>query len=162
MTKDELFIREVRDDDKEWIKSLLTERWHSPKIVTRGKKYNALFLPGFVTVISSKPAGLITYRIENNECEIITLDSIEQGKGVGRQLITAVVNEAKTKNCKRVWLITTNDNLKAQEFYKKIGFSITAIHKNAIEESRKLKPEIPLIGQNGIPIKDEIEMEIMV
>jgi hypothetical protein len=29
-----------------------------------------------------------------------------------------------------------------------------------VEQSRKLKPEIPLIGNDGIPIRDEIELEM--
>jgi hypothetical protein len=52
--------------------------------------------------------------------------------------------------------------MKAIRFYQLRGFSLIAIHRNAIEESRKLKPEIPLIGIDGIPIKDEIEMEFIV
>jgi hypothetical protein len=42
-----------------------------------------------------------------------------------------------------------------------VGFKIVAIHKDAIRDSRKLKPEIPEIGVDGIPITDEIELEIV-
>jgi hypothetical protein len=37
---------------------------------------------------------------------------------------------------------------------------LVAIHRNAIEISRKLKPSIPIIGKHGIPIKHEIEFEM--
>lgn len=130
-----------------------------PEIVSRGKMHNALSLPGFIARQNGRPVGLVTYSIENNNCEIITMNSLEQGRGIGSQLLQIVIDTARNKRCKRVWLIATNDNTTAQEFYKRKGFSIVAVHKNAIEQSRKLKPEIPLIGQNGIPIKDEIEME---
>lgn len=160
MENDVIEIREVKPDDRQWIKDLLTKRWRSAKIITRGKIHNALNLPGLAAVSGEKPAGLLTYRVENNECEIITFDAIEQGKGVGSLLISSIINKAKDKHWKRLWLITTNDNLEAQEFYKKKGFLVTAVYKNAIDESRKLKPEIPLIGQNEIPIKDEIEFEL--
>jgi hypothetical protein len=57
-------------------------------------------------------------------------------------------------------LITTNDNTKALRFWQKRGFRLAAVHRNAVEKSRKIKPEIPLTGNDGIPIKDEIELEM--
>jgi hypothetical protein len=63
--------------------------------------------------------------------------------------------------CTRLWLITTNDNLHALRFYQKRGFMLVAVHRNAVEQSRKLKPEIPLYGKDGIPIRDEIELEML-
>ena len=34
------------------------------------------------------------------------------------------------------------------------------IYKNAIENSRKIKPQIPMFADNGLPIRDEIELEM--
>ena len=34
------------------------------------------------------------------------------------------------------------------------------VHRNTIADSRRLKPEIPLLGEHGIPIRDEIELEM--
>ncbi len=34
------------------------------------------------------------------------------------------------------------------------------MHRGAVDESRKYKPEIPLLGMDGIPIRDEIELEM--
>ncbi len=76
-------------------------------------------------------------------------------------MIDAVVEEARKQNCRRVFLITTNDNLKALGFYQKRGFELVKINRGAISESRKLKPSIPLIGMNNIPMRDEIELEIV-
>lgn len=45
-------------------------------------------------------------------------------------------------------------------FYQKRGFHRTRLYRNAVEQARKLKPEIPLIGMDGIPLKDEIEFEM--
>jgi hypothetical protein len=58
-----------------------------------------------------------------------------------------------------VWLITTNDNVSAQRFYVAVGFELAAVHEGAVERSRELKPEIPLTGQTGTPIRDELEYE---
>jgi ribosomal protein S18 acetylase RimI-like enzyme len=55
---------------------------------------------------------------------------------------------------------TTNDNLNALRFYQKHGFVLAALRPNALEKTRKLKP-IPALGENGIPIRDEIELEMI-
>jgi hypothetical protein len=57
-------------------------------------------------------------------------------------------------------LITTNDNLHALGFYQKRGFEIVTVYRGAVNESRKRKPTIPLVGMNGIPLRDEIELEM--
>ncbi len=66
-------------------------------------------------------------------------------------------DEALKNNCKTIWLITTNDNLWAINFYQKLGYKLNKINYNAVEKSRELKPCIPLTGTNGIAIKDEWE-----
>ena len=68
---------------------------------------------------------------------------------------------ATASGCKQLWLITTNDNINALRFYQKRGFMLVAVHRNALELSRKLKPEIPMIGNDGIPLRDEIELEMI-
>ena len=153
-------IQAVSEKYQEWIRSILCERWGSPVMISRGNIHNADQLPGFIALDQEKSLGLITYSMKNNECEIVTLDSLESGKGIGYKLIKSVVDFADSKNCKRVWLITTNDNTNALRFYQKIGFHLVSVHKGVIEKSRILKPEIPEIGFDDIPIRDEIELEI--
>lgn len=152
-------IRPIEEIDKEWITSILEKQWGSTKIVTRGKLRQADKLPGYIALLDDKKVGLITYSIEN-DCEIITLDSLVQGKGIGTALLEKVKQTAKEQNCKRVWLITTNDNTEALRFYQKRGFVLSALYLNALEQSRRLKPEIPQIGIDNIPLRDEIELKI--
>jgi N-acetylglutamate synthase-like GNAT family acetyltransferase len=75
-------------------------------------------------------------------------------------LIDKAIEEARIRGCRRLFLITTNDNLNALGFYQKRGFEIVAIYRGAVNESRKRKPSIPQVGMNGIPLRDEIELEI--
>jgi len=75
-------------------------------------------------------------------------------------LVDTVKEGAKAKGCRRLWLITTNDNLNALGFYQRRGFRLIALHPNALEASRKLKPQISLKAANGIPIRDELELEL--
>lgn len=105
-------------------------------------------------------AHTTTYHLEGEACEIVTLDAWRTGLGVGTALIETVKQVAGREKCRRLWLVTTNDNLPALRFYQRRGFVIAAVHLNAIEKDRRLKPEIPLTGLNGIPIRDEIELEM--
>jgi GNAT superfamily N-acetyltransferase len=153
-------IRELNGIDRAWVARLLEERWGSTRIVTRGRIHHAETLPGFVAAQEDKRIGLLTYCIEGEECEIVSLNSLVERIGVGSALIAAAKNTAVSAHCKRLWLITTNDNLAAMRFYQKRGFVLVAVHRNALAESRRLKPEIPLIGIDDIPLRDEIELEM--
>jgi N-acetylglutamate synthase-like GNAT family acetyltransferase len=144
----------------EWVRRLLEREWGSTRIVTRGRVHRADRLPAFVAVDRAEMIGLTTYNIEKSECEMVTLNSMREGIGIGSALVEAVKTAAVKSRCRRVWLITTNDNLKAIGFYQKRGFMLVAVHCNALEESRRLKPSIPMIGIDGISLRDEIEMEI--
>jgi ribosomal protein S18 acetylase RimI-like enzyme len=89
------------------------------------------------------------------------MNSLAEGLGVGTALLNSVKSVAAFARCKRLWFVTTNDNTFALRFYQKRGFQILAVHRNTLKRSRKLKPKIPLGGVGGIPIRDEIEIEIM-
>lgn len=161
MEKVKFQIKNIDTDTREFVVNYIAQNWGSSLIVTRGKVHNSEELPGFVALIDGEVKGIITYNIENNECEIVSLDSLYENIGIGSQLINQVVNVAKKNGCRRVWLITTNDNTYAIRFYQKRGFDMAAIHRNAINESRKIKPQIPLTGFDKIPILHEIEFEMM-
>lgn len=154
-----MVIRDINESDRTWLTKLIIDNWGSPKIVTRGKVHHIEKLHGIIAEENNNKRGALTYRVENNECELVTLNAIEKNKGVGTLLIKELLKKAKTNGWTRVWVITTNDNLAAINFYQKRGFNIKTIYSNSIIASRKLKPEIPFMGENGIPIRDEIELE---
>lgn len=153
-------IKPVTDADRPWIETLMEEHWGSKLVVSRGRLHQPDTLPGFVATQQGQKIGLITYHLEDGQCELVSLNSLVEGQGVGSALIEAVQQAARQAGCTRLWLITTNDNLEALRFYQKRGFVLVQVHRNAIELSRQLKPEIPLVGENGIPIRDEIELEL--
>ena len=151
----------INADDHELVAQFMFEHWGSNKAISRGVVYHPQNLPGFVASYKGEKVGLVTYNIVDESCEIVTINSVRQFAGVGTALIEAVRDIALKSGCKRLWLITTNDNMNALRFYQKRGFEIVAIHRNALDISRKLKPEIPLIGNDGIPLRDEIELEMI-
>jgi ribosomal protein S18 acetylase RimI-like enzyme len=155
-------IRRVSVADRPAIVELLTTHWGSPQIVSRGESHDASALPGFVALNQDGDlTGLVTLHPSGGSCQIVTLDALVRGEGIGRTLVEAAIAFAAERNLKRLWLITSNDNVDALAFYQKVGLRLVAIHKNAITEARKVKPQIPMIGLHGISIQDEIELEFI-
>lgn len=153
-------IRRTGPEDSTWIRRVLRQYWASEQILTRGRIVEPLKLPGFAAVRDNDdPIGLITYEIIGDQCEITTHNSMAGSGGIGSCLLAAVRNEARDKGCKRLWLVTTNDNVDAIRFYQRRDFDMCALHKHAITEARSMKSEIPDVGLHGIPIRHEIEME---
>src|SRR5260370_41251983 len=157
----DITIQPLNIADREWVSEFMLEHWGSNKVVSRGVVYYPQDLPGFVATDDGEKVGLVTYNTTGSNCEIVTIDSIRPFSGVGTALIEAIKNIALKSGCKRLWLITTNDNMNALRFYQKRGFVLVAIHRDALDISRKLKPEIPLMGNDGIPLRDEIELEML-
>jgi len=153
-------VRPVSPEDKPWILQLMREHWAAEFVIVRGGEYQPAELSGFIAETGSAKTGLITYRIDEKTCEIMTLDSLSPGRGIGGALIEAVRSAAGLAGCRRLCVVTTNNNLQALRFYQRKGFVLSALRPNAIAESRKRKP-IPLLDEAGIPIRDEIELEMM-
>ena len=137
------------------------ERWDDEFVVAQGTVFNPENVSGFIALDGTDWVGLVTYSFLETDCEIVSIDSLREGQGIGTELIEKVIEEAKANGCHRVHLYTTNDNLRALGFYQKRGFQLRALRVNAMEEARKLKSGIPLIGENGIPLRDEIELEML-
>lgn len=153
-------IRSIERSDEDGVAALVEKLWGSRKVVTRGCIYDAATLPGFLALEKGEVVGLLTFRVAEGECEVVTLDALISGRGIGSLLLKEAEKEARARGCRRLWLITTNNNVDAIAFYQKRGFRMVAIHQDAVTEARKLKPQIPLIGENSIPIRDEVEFEI--
>ena len=154
-------IRRLTHEDIPRLRQFWSDHWGGEFIVTRGNIHHPEQMEGFVVEDQDAWAGLITYRIVNNECEVISLDGLREGQGIGTMLLRKVIEEARAKKCQRVFLITTNDNLYALGFYQRRDFEIAAVHRGAVNESRKIKPQISIIGENHIPLRDEIELEMI-
>lgn len=158
-------IRPLEQNDRNWVAHFLDQHWGSTKIVSRGQVHYAHLLPGLAVEHNDAPAdappiGLATYTIDKRVCEIVTFDAVERGVGVGTLLLEGVKAIARENDCRMIWLITTNDNMQALRFYQKRGFELVAVYPNALADARKLKPQIPLIGLDGIPLRDEIELKL--
>lgn len=153
-------IKSINKENRAKTLEVLKEEWGDTTVlVSRNQEHDIRKLPGFIAVEDHQVVGIVTYRLKNNEIEIITLNAFKENKGIGTRLINEVIKKGKQLKCKRVWLITTNDNVHAMRFYQIKGFDMVAFHEDAINKARKIKPEIPKIGDHGIKIEHEIEFE---
>jgi hypothetical protein len=104
---------------------------------------------------------MLLYAVLEAECEVVVLISVARRAGVASALLGAVEGIARDASCRRLWLVTTNDNQPAIDFYTSRGWSLKAVHENAVSEARRLKPELPHLGHNDVPIRDELEFELL-
>ncbi len=149
----------IRDEDCEDVAAFIAKRWGSPRIVTRAREHDARTLPGFLVREEGRVVGALTVSIEGPECEVVTIDAAEEGRGLGTAMLARAEAYALERGCDRMWLVTTNDNLRALYFYQRQGFRIVAVHRDAVTRTRELRPHLPEVAANGIPIHDEIELE---
>jgi len=163
MTDESSFlIRRNGTSDKDWIKQFMLDHWFSEQIIVHNTFFSPANLPGFTAEKNGEILGLVTYHIQQPVCEIISLDSLYHGRGIGSALLRAVKESIGHDGCTCLRVITTNDNLTALGFYQKFGFHLVALCPDAVTEARKVKPTIPFNGENGIPLRDEIVLEMNV
>jgi GNAT superfamily N-acetyltransferase len=153
-------VRTARSGDAEEIQSFL-EANHSLRVARLGELLLPLdHLALIATDESGALLGLATLRIAEDVCELLTLHTREQWQGTGTRLLEAALRIALDRGCHRLFLITSNDNVDALRFYQRRGFRLVALHPGAVDDSRRrLKPEIPELGEYGIPIRDELVLE---
>ena len=156
-----MMIRPIDQADREQINAFIVRQWYTMRMVVHGEIIDLGAAGGFYSCGGDEIDGLITFRISGKEMEILSLDSLYERRGTGTALLNAVVEKAKDADLERIVLTTTNDNLPALRFYQKRGFDLVRIRRNALEQARKVKSEIPLTGMDGIPLKHEIELEMI-
>jgi GNAT superfamily N-acetyltransferase len=152
-------ISDLSDDDRVWVKERTELLFGGEFVVSREEVHDPHKLPGFIATEGNERVGLITYHINGDECELVSIDSLCQFMGIGSLLLEKVEDIALRAGCRKIWAITTNDNLDAHRFFQKRGFTIKAVRVGGMTKIRLLKPNVPEIGYYGIPIRDEIEFE---
>ena len=154
-----LKIEPISEQDLDVVQEIVTRVWKDPIFVVHNETYHIAHLQGFKAVLDAHIVGCLHYQVNGQDCEILSFVSLQENQGIGSALLTAVESIAKTFNCEKLTLITTNDNLQALGFYQRNGFRLTALYPGQVDISRKIKPSIPLIGENNIPLRDEIKLE---
>ena len=155
-------VQRIDQGNRSQIDAFIVEHWFTREMVVHGECFDLGKVEGFYVENDGAITGLLTYRVFDGTMEILSLDSIHENQGIGTSLLNMAIFEANALKCRRIMVITTNDNLRALRFYQKRRFDIVALHRNALDLARKLKPEIPNKGIDGIPLRHEFELEFPV
>jgi N-acetylglutamate synthase-like GNAT family acetyltransferase len=155
----EVEVKAAGREDGEWLAEVWRESWGDEIVVSRGRVFRLRELPTLVAWVGGQRVGAATYRVEGDAAELTSLNAMVAGQGVGSALLRAVERVVRAAGVRRLWLITTNDNVDALRFYQRRGFRLVRLHAGAVDGARRLKPAIPAIGEYGIPIRDELELE---
>jgi ribosomal protein S18 acetylase RimI-like enzyme len=149
------------DIDAQALHDHVVDAWGAESVVGHGERIYPAHLPGFVALAGKRIAGHATYRVDGERCEVTSIEAEPTGIGIGSLLMKEVLEAARAAGCRTVWLTTTNDNLDALRFYQRRGFRLAALRAGAVDEARRtLKPELPETGSNGIPMRDELDLEL--
>ena len=143
--------------DERWATGFLDEHLGGRR-QARGGEFIDVLGPALGFVAGDR-TGLLTYRADGDVLELTAVAADPTGRGTGTLLVDALVAAARDVGASRIWVVTTNDNLDALAFYEHRGFRVTTVRSGAIDEARRtLKPTIPVVGQHGIEMHDEIEL----
>ncbi len=154
---------EFQDSDREEIAAFIERHWHSRIVMSRGRVFYPHQEQGFIERRDGRLVGLLTYHADGTDgMEILTLNATLEGAGIGSSLMISAIEKARRISCGRVWLTTTNDNLRVIGFYQRLGFRMVSINLGVVDEARKIKPQIPLYGERGVRIQDEVVMELRI
>jgi ribosomal protein S18 acetylase RimI-like enzyme len=153
-------VRALAPNDVSWKDASLRSHWGSTAVARKGELVDAADLPGFVALLDDARAGLVTLARRGDELEVVTIHVEREDQGVGRALMDAVRDHARRTGVRRIWLITTNDNVRALHFYQRWGMDLVGLTREGVAASRAVKPSIPERGRDGIPIRHELELEL--
>jgi GNAT superfamily N-acetyltransferase len=160
VSEPEIKIRPVSEDDRPMLSWLVAELWGSDLVAVHGDVLRPAELPGFIAERSRHLAGLLTYQFMGDYLEIVTLNALDRRVGIGTLLIEASIAAARHFQCRQIRLTTTNDNVDALRFYQRRGFRLAELRPGAVDRSRQEKPQIPRVGDYGIPLHDEIDLSL--
>src|SRR3954462_12719979 len=107
----DLRVRKATDADREAVVDLLATAWGGTIVVAHATVYDAATVPALVAEQEGRIVGLLTYALADGELELVTIDAPARHLGVGSALLTAATDIAREAGARRLWLITTNDNL---------------------------------------------------
>lgn len=153
-------VRPAGCADRKAVTELLVSRWGATEMIVHGERIDAATLPALIAVDSGGSLlGAVTFAEREDGYEVVSLDAVDPGNGVGTALLESVFARARAETGARVWLVTTNDNIDAIRFYQRRGMRLVGVEVGAVDRARALKPQIPLVGDHGIEIHDELEFQ---
>jgi GNAT superfamily N-acetyltransferase len=151
--------RPIEPTDRDAVTDLLERAWGTVLAARKGELFDVSAYPGHLAELDGAMVGLAVSCLRGDEYEVLSLAALVEGQGVGRALMECCFQEARTRGCRRVWLTTTNNNIRAIAFYQHVGMTMCDFRRDAVAAARAVKPSIPLRDAAGIPIEHELDFE---
>ena len=127
-------ILQDADEDVERIRTLLTDGMHtSYAVFDRGRLIGATTL---------------RWAEDESEIEYIAVVSGLRGRGYGKAIIAALLEEARQRGASSLLVGTANSSLDTIAFYQKCGFRMDSVRHDFFSYVQ------PPITENGIPMRD--------
>ncbi|HET8658222.1 MAG TPA: GNAT family N-acetyltransferase [Micromonosporaceae bacterium] len=157
----DLTVRPAAAHDRDRVTELFRASWGRPFVVGHGVGYDLTKLPTLVAVdATDRVTGVLTYTVDSSAMQVVSIEAATPGTGAGGALLSAAVDRARALGLRRLWLVTTNDNLDAVRFYQRRGLRVARVAPGAVDQARRLAPTIPTTGAYDIPMRDELTMEL--
>jgi ribosomal protein S18 acetylase RimI-like enzyme len=148
-------VKAAAGTERDWVHAQMESRWGGRVMAVHGEGIDTTALPALV---ARERRGFLVYRVQGLAAEIVVMDALEAGLGIGTAMLVALSDALERIGVQEVWATTTNDNLDALRFYQRRGFRLEAVRRDAVAQVRHLKPAIPAVGAFGIPICDEVDL----
>jgi hypothetical protein len=140
--------------DREFIQKRWEQTWGLP-VVSIDRNYTPEDVSGLCWRDEwGEPQGLITWYIEGDCAEIVTLDAYQMGRHIGGRLLDGAEAELMRRGVRNISIVTTNDNLRAVTFYVRRGYRIVRVDLDGMDRVRRQKPGVPALGIDNIPLRD--------
>jgi GNAT superfamily N-acetyltransferase len=152
-------VRATTIADRAAVLTFVRDQWGDEVVVGHDEVMRPVDLSGYVAVVGDRIVALATFRVSGNAVELVTIDRVVPDQGLGTDLLSHVEREARNHGRRSVRRVTTNDNLHALGFYHRRGYRIVRVDPGAVDRARAMKPAIPLLGNDEIPIHDELVLE---
>jgi hypothetical protein len=135
--------RQAEEADRAELDALFVRLWGATQVIAHDERMDLRTLPTLVAVDGSGEfAGALVWRPDGDAVEVAGIGAVASGGGVGTALLDAA------------------DNTGALRFYQRRGLCIVAVDAGAVDRARVIKPEMPLVGFDGIPLRDELRLEM--
>jgi GNAT superfamily N-acetyltransferase len=148
-------VRLAHDRERTAAAQTLIREWGDP-ILVRGTCYPIgdceLFVAGAMEGVAA-----VSYR-EKPIAELVAINAFTRHAGIGTALLEFIISALA--DFEELRLTTTNDNVDALRFYQRRGFRLAALRTGAVDTARERKTTIPVVGDHGIPVHDELDLTL--
>jgi ribosomal protein S18 acetylase RimI-like enzyme len=118
-----LGVRRAESDDVEAVSALAGTRPYAAKWSARelGQELDRLDSIFLVADDGGPVRGYALARVVGGDCQLLDLAAAEDGTGIGRGLMAALLTAAKGRGCAKVTFEASAANARALVFYEKAG-----------------------------------------